>query len=102
MARAAFSWIPADIRSYRSLYKGRRFWVFENDFARPYGIHTDRQYDQVLVYDSEIDAVVANGHWAEDGTINGCSFWGQGVTFASADPAGLVAAVKDIDRMMER
>ncbi len=102
MRKTALSWIPAEIRSYTPLFKGRRFWVFENDFTRPYDIHTDSQYDQVLVYDSQIDAVIANGNWAEDGTIHGCSFWGQGISFASPDPAGMVAAVKDIDRMMER
>ena len=49
MRKTALSWIPAEIRSYTPLFKGRRFWVFQNDPARPYAIHTDRQYDQVLV-----------------------------------------------------
>jgi len=45
--------------------------------------------------------VIANGYRADDGTIHGCSFWGQGISFASADPAGMIATLKDIDRMME-
>ena len=102
MRKTAFSWIPAEIRGYTPLFNGRRFWVFQNDPARPYGIHTDGQYDQVLVYDSQIDTVIASGYWAEDDTIQGCSFWGQGISFASVDPAGTVAAVNDIYRMMER
>ena len=46
--------------------------------------------------------MIANDYWAEDGTINGSSFWCQGISFASADPARMIAAVRDIDRMMER
>ncbi len=62
MRKTAFSLIPAEIRSYTPLFKGRRFCVLQNDPARPYGIHTDGQYDQALVYESQIDAVIANGY----------------------------------------
>jgi hypothetical protein len=101
MRKTAFSWIPAEIRSYRALYKGRRFWVFENDPARPYGIHTDRLYDQVLVYDSLTETIRANGYWAKDRQIHGCSFWGQGISFASPDAAGMVHQIRAIDKWMD-
>lgn len=76
--------------------------MFENDLTRPCDIHTDRQYDQVLVYDSQIDLVSANDYWAEGDTIQSCSFRLQSILFASADPAGMVTAVKDTDRIIER
>ena len=100
MRKTAFSWIPAEIKSYRALYKGRRYWVFENDFARPFDSHTDEEYDQLLVYDSLTDAISANGYRSPDGTIHGCSFWGQGITFECDDPAGMVFCLQSIDRWM--
>ena len=46
--------------------------------------------------------VSANDYWAEGDTIQSCSFRRQSILFASADPAGMVTAVKDTDRMIER
>lgn len=34
--KQTYALIPDQIKSYKALYKGRRFWVFENDFERPY------------------------------------------------------------------
>ncbi len=65
MRKAASCWIPAEIHSYTQLFKSRRFWVFKNDLNRPCDIHSDAQCDQVLVYDSQRDAVIANGYWAQ-------------------------------------
>jgi len=86
----------------RPCSKGWRFWVLENDLTRPFDIHTDRQYDQVLVYDSQIDLVSADDYWTEGDTIQSCSFRGRGILSACADPAGMVRAVKDTDGMIER
>jgi hypothetical protein len=49
-----YAWIPAEIKCYNSLYRGRRFWVFENDFARPYDIYDDPEWHQILLFDCAI------------------------------------------------
>jgi hypothetical protein len=59
------------VRSYKALYKGRRYWVFKNDFQRPYGIYDHDEYHQVLLFDSLVGDVIAAGILMKDGSING-------------------------------
>lgn len=98
--REPFAWIPAEIRSYKALYKGRRYWLFENDFTRPYDLYTDEKYHQLLLYDNLADTISGSGYWANDGQIHGCSFWGQGIDFIVSDPAGMVSEIRNIDSQM--
>ena len=86
-----YAWIPKEIRSYKALYKGRRYWVFENDFQRPYDGFDDEKENQYLVYDASIDALIAVGGLAENGLIRGCVLWGQGVDFYATDAADMVS-----------
>jgi len=106
-----FAWIPAEIRSYKPLYKGRRYWVFENDFKRPFKLQhayftqaiiyeefIDEKYDQILVYDAMFRVISATGHLAADGQIHGCHCKGQGLTFTAKDPADMASTVGCIDK----
>ena len=70
--KQSYAWIPNQIKSYKALYKGRRFWAFENDFERPCEYYTDPRYHQVLLYDTDIGEIIAAGSWMEDGKIDGC------------------------------
>ena len=87
----AYAWIPADVKSYKVRHKGRRFWVFENDFARPYDIYDDPEWHQILLFDCEALGITAAGYWTELGNIHGCVMWGQGVDFIAKDPADMVS-----------
>ena len=86
-----YAWIPKEIRSYKALYKVRRYWVFENDFQRPYNGFDDEKGAQYLVYDAAIDALIAYGGMAENGLIRGWVLWGQGVDFDATDAAEMVS-----------
>ncbi len=90
--KETYAWIPDEIKSYKALYKGRRFWVFENNFERPYSFHTDVKYDQILLFDSAIGIIRANGYWTDAGEIHGCVMAGQGVDFIASDPAGMISS----------
>lgn len=96
--KETFAWIPVEIKSYRALYKGRRFWVFENDFERPYDIYDDPKWNQVLLFDANIGCIRAVGRWRDDGGIDGCAMWGQGVDFIATDPADMISSVCTIDK----
>lgn len=109
--KETFAWIPAEIRSYKALYKGRRYWVFENDFARPFKLQNayytqaiiyddfiDEKYDQILVYDAMFRVISATGYMAADGQIHGCHCKGQGLTFTAKDPADMASTVGYIDK----
>jgi hypothetical protein len=89
--KEAYVWIPAEIKSYKALYKGRRFWVFENDFSRPYDIYDDPEWHQILLFDCEALGITATGYWTALGNIHGCVMWGQGVDFIAKDPADMVS-----------
>jgi hypothetical protein len=91
-----YSWIPEEIRSYKALYKGRKYWVFENDFERPYDGFNDVNDNQYLVYDASIDTIIAVGGLAENGLIHGWVTWGQGVDFYATDAADMVAQILSI------
>ena len=111
LKKEPFGWIPAEIRSYKALYKGRRYWVFENDFKRPFKLQhayftqaiifdefTNEKYDQFLVYDATFRVIPGTGYWAEDGQIHGCHSKGQGLTFTAKDPADMASTVGNIDK----
>ena len=54
---------PPPLKFYKPLYKGRRFWVFQNDPDNPHERWTGGQ--GVLVYDRLHDSVVAFGNWKD-------------------------------------
>jgi hypothetical protein len=86
------------VRSYKALYKGRRYWVFKNDFQRPYGIYDHDEYHQVLLFDSLIGDVIAAGILMKDGSINGCVMWGQGVDFYAINAADMINSTLGIPK----
>ena len=83
------------MQNYKALYKGWRFWVFENDFDRPYDIHVDPEWHQILLFDCEVSGITAAGYWTALGNIHGCVMWGQGVDFIAKDPADMVSSIKN-------
>lgn len=94
----AYDWISDDIKTYKAFYKGKRFWVFENDFERPFRDFDDPEWHQILFYDLASDDVLAVGKYLKDGDIHGCVMWGQGVDFIVSDAIGMVRSVKSISR----
>lgn len=96
--KETYAWIPAEIKSYKALYKGRRFWVFENNFERPYDIYDDRKWHQILLFDCQVGQIAATGYWTERREIHGCVMWGQGVDFIASDPAGMISNTLSIAR----
>ena len=94
MKKATFSHIPDEIKQYRALYKGHRFWVFENDKENPYqGWATDHD---VLLYDRDCGDLIAVGSYEPDGRILGCVLWGQGVDFGASDAKDMIAQTLNI------
>jgi hypothetical protein len=86
--RKTFQWLPDDIREYNPLYKGRRFWVFENDKSKPYqGWATDHD---VLLYDRDCGDIIAVGSYSDRGWIRGCVLWGQGCDFDASSPRDMI------------
>ncbi len=86
--------LPLVLQGYKPLYKGRRYWVFENDPARPFdGWTDDMDLFQILLYDRTLDLLMASGSWQEDGSISGGILWGQGGSFTACDPRDMVDQV---------
>lgn len=91
-----FKRIPDVVKSYQALYKGQRYWIFENDFSRPYEFFEDPGYHQVLLYDADVDGVVCAGRWIEGRKIHGCVMWGQGVDFICDSPRDMISETNSI------
>jgi len=84
--------LPDHIKHYKALYKGRRYWVFENSMENPYGDWAYKDFE-ILVYDRTEHAVIAAGKRREDGLIRGSVMWGQGVDFDAHDARQMVDKV---------
>ena len=85
-----------DPNLYKPLYKGRIYWVFENNPDQPFeGWTVD---SDVLLWDRNISTVLACGKYQEDGSIEGCANIGQGVTFHASDPIDIVSCFKSIEK----
>lgn len=61
--KETYAWISDEIKSYKALYKGRRLWVFENNFDRLYDIDDDPEWHQILLFDCEVTGITAAGYW---------------------------------------
>ena len=89
--------LPPALAGYKPLYKGRRYWVFENEPERPFeGWTGDMSLFRILLYDRLLETLLAAGTWIEDGSIYGEILWGQGVDFEAPDPRAMVDAVLSI------
>jgi hypothetical protein len=73
------------------LYKGRRYWIFENDTRKPFDEWTGDY--KILAYDRTFDALVACGNWKSDGSIDAGILWGQGVSFEAVDLRDMVQQI---------
>lgn len=57
------------------MYEGRRYWIFQNDLAKPFQSDPANSYSKwdsdsdILVYHREFDSLVACGKWV-DGVIH--------------------------------
>lgn len=94
--RETFKSIPAEVRSYKALYKGQRYWIFENDFSRPFEYYADPDYHQILLYDALVGGIISAGRWTEKGEIHGCVMWGQGVDFICDTPREMISQTERI------
>ena len=81
---------PPHLKGYKPLYKGRRFWVFQNDPDNPYEGWTGEW--NILAYHRPCETVVATGNW-EDDEISGEIVWGQGVPFKADSYKDMAAEV---------
>ena len=88
--------LPEEIKQYKALYKGRRYWVFQNSKDQPFDDWTEDF--EVVMYDRSIHAVMAYGNLKADGSIFGSVMWGQGVQFEAADARAMVREVLEIDK----
>ena len=98
MKNSKINSVNSILSGYKPLYKGRRYWVFENDPNRPFGGWTDdMNLFQILLYDKLFENLMASGVWNEDGTtISGGVLWGQGVDFTATGPRDMVDTVLGI------
>ncbi len=85
-----------DPKLYKPLYKGRIYWVFENNPDQPFEGWTSDS--DVLLWDRDIDTVLACGKYQEDGSIAGCVNIGQGITFHVDEPKDIVSCFKWIEK----
>ena len=79
--------LPNALRQYRPLYKGVRFWVFQNDPSDPFEEWMSDAFEQnqVLVYDRVFEGLVATCEINEDGLISVDIVIGPGDSFEAFD-----------------
>lgn len=94
--KESFLWVSEEIKRYKSLYKGRRYWVFLNEKDNPFEGWTDEY--EIIVYDFDVPAIIAVGSYREDGSIGGTFVGGQGVTFHAIDAKGMIAECINISK----
>ena len=75
--------LPNELRPYRPLYKGTRFWVFQNDPCNPFEewMSDDFEHYKVLVYDRVFKGLIAACEINEAGRILGDVVIGPGNSF---------------------
>jgi hypothetical protein len=88
---------PSILVGYKPLYKGRRFWIFENNPAKPFDRWTGDS--RILAYDRKYEALAACGNYKEDGSISAEYVGGQGVKFNAFDLAGMARELRWIDKV---
>ena len=79
--------LPEALRLYKPLYKGSRYWVFENDPENPFEPWMRDEFEQwqVLVYDRVFDSLIATCEIDENGGISGEITIGLGDSFEASD-----------------
>lgn len=85
-----------DPKIYKPLYKGRIYWVFENNPTKPFEEWT-KDID-ILLWDRDIQCLIACGTFLKDKSIKGSILWGQGVDFVALDAKHMVQCVKSISK----
>jgi hypothetical protein len=88
--------LPDEIKAYKALYKGRRYWVFQNSKEHPFDDWTEDF--AVVMYDRAEHVVMAYANLKADGSMFGSVLWGQGVQFEAADARAMVREVLEIDK----
>jgi hypothetical protein len=83
--------LPDILRPYKPLYKGSRYWVFENDLDNPFEPWMRNEFEQwrVLVYDRVFDGLIAKCEIDETGGVSGEITIGLGDSFEAADFASM-------------
>jgi len=87
---------PALFKDYKTLYRGRRLWAFENKKDEPFensaaGCWTEGY--EIIVWDISVEAAAALGNFLSDGSIEGEVTWGQGVSFTAKDIKEMIQKV---------
>ena len=79
--------LPNELRQYRPLYKGLRFWVFQNDPCNPFEewMSEDLEHYKVLVYDRVFEGLIAACEINEEGRIFCEIVIGLGDSFEAID-----------------
>lgn len=79
--------LPSELRPYRPLYKGTRFWVFKNAPSNPFEewMSDDFEQYQILVYDRVFKGLIATCKINEEGRISGNIVIGPGDSFEAID-----------------
>ena len=84
------------VEDYNTLYETEGYWVFENSKEKPYeGWTEDRQ---ILMFDRNLNVLLACGNWRADGSIEGEALMGQGVTFDAVDLDDMVSTVLQVEK----
>ena len=84
------------VEGYKTLYDSRCYLVFENLKEKPYEGWTEDF--QILMLDRNFNALLACGNWREDGSIEGETLMGQGITFDAVDLEDMVSTVLQIEK----
>jgi hypothetical protein len=87
---------PKGLVGYKPLYKGRRYWIFENAPLKPYEGWTGDW--KILAYDRLGEFLAACGNFKTDGTICAEILWGQGVSFGANDLRGMASYIKYLEQ----
>ncbi len=86
---------PPKLKGYKPLYKGRRYWIFQND---PLNAYESWTFDySILVYHRHYDSIVACGIW-KDGVIKAEICWGQGLSFEVENYSDMASQVRWLEK----
>ncbi len=79
--------LPNELRPHRPLYKGTRFWVFQNDSCSPFEewMSDDFEHYNALVYDRVFEGLIAACEINEEGRISCEIVIGLGDGFEAID-----------------
>ncbi len=92
---------PALFKDYKTLYRGRRLWAFQNNpnayEETPPAFYWEDDVD-IIVWDVSLDASPAVGRFLPDGKIRGSITWGQGAYFDAKDIKQMIQKIVILEK----